>query len=483
MKSALPRISFLFAALAMAGCAVGPDYLRPQSAPSAEFKQAAGWKAAAPADTALRGDWWKLYGDAELDGLIERLNADNQNLASAEAKYRQARALVRGARAGFFPTVGFNTGVTRAGQGGGDSTISTNDGVSVSGANASNVSKSYEASLGVSWELDLWGKLRRQLESENAGLDASVADLAAVRLSQQSELVQNYLQLRVMDQQKRLLDETVAAYKQAYRIAENQYKAGIVPKSDVTQALTQLKGTEAEAVDLEYQRAQLEHAIAVLVGVAPSEFGLAVREDVPALPSVPVSLPSTLLERRPDVAAAERRVMAANAEIGAAKAAYYPELSLSATGGYRSGGLDNWISSPNRFWSIGPSFALNLFDGGLIRSRVEQAEASYDQTVADYRQTVLGSFREVEDYLVQLAVLEREAVVQQEALDAARESLRLMLNQYRAGTVEFTDVVSVQTTALSNERTRLTLQGSRLTASVQLVAALGGGWQGLPEEE
>ena len=486
VQPALPRISSfagftrptaLALALLLAGCAVGPDYQRPHSAPSTEFKQAAGWKAAAPADTALRGDWWTLYGDAELDALIERLNANNQNLASAEAQYRQAKALVRGARAAFFPSVGLNTGVTRAGQGGGDSTIGTTGGVNVSGGGTSTVSKSYEASLGVSWELDLWGKLRRQLESERAGLDASAADLAAVRLSQQSELVQNYLQLRVLDQQKRLLDETVAAYKEAYRIAENQYKAGIVPKSDVTQGLTQLKGTEAEAVDLEYQRAQLEHAIAVLVGVAPSQFELPVRQAIPALPGVPVSLPSTLLERRPDVAAAERRVIAANAEIGVAKAAYYPELSLSASGGYRSGGLDDWISTPNRFWSIGPSFALNLFDGGLIRSQVEQAEASYDQTVADYRQTVLSSFREVEDYLVQLAVLEREAGVQQEALDAARESLRLLLNQYKAGTVEFTDVVNVQTTALSNERTRLTLQGSRLTASVQLIAALGGGWQ------
>lgn len=477
MKHTLLRCSSLFVALALAGCAVGPDYLRPTSAPSVEFKQAAGWKSAAPADTALRGDWWTLYDDPELDALIARLNADNQNLASAEAKYRQAQALVRGARSSFFPTLGLNTGLTRAGQGGGDSTIGTTGGVSVSGANASTVSKSYEASLGVSWELDLWGKLRRQLESDNAGLDASAADLAAVRLSQQSELVQNYLQLRVLDQQKRLLNETVAAYRQAYRIAENQYKAGIVPRSDVTQALTQLKGTEAEAVDLEYQRAQLEHAIAVLVGVAPSEFELAVREEVPALPSVPISLPSTLLERRPDVAAAERRVMAANAEIGVAEAAYYPELSLSASGGYRSGSLDSWISSPNRFWSIGPSFAMTLFDGGLIRSRVEQAEASYDQTVAEYRQSVLNSFREVEDYLVQLAVLEREAAVQQQALDAARESLRLILNQYKAGTVEFTDVVSVQTSALSNERARLSLQGSRLTASVQLIAALGGGWQ------
>ncbi len=482
MKSAFARLSPLVVALALAGCAVGPDYQRPDSAPSAAFKEVAGWKSATPADTQLRGDWWALYGDTELNALIERLEANNQSLASSAAQYRQAQALVRGARASFFPSVGLDTGVTRAGQGGGDSTISTSDGINVSGGGQSQVSKSYDLSLGVSWELDLWGRLRRQLESEKAGLDASAADLAAVRLSQQSELVQNYLQLRVLDEQKRLLDETVAAYKEAYRIAENQYKAGIVPKSDMTQALSQLKGTEADAIDLEYQRAQLEHAIAVLIGVAPSEFVLAARQQIPALPTVPQSLPSELLERRPDVAAAERRVMAANAEIGVAKAAYYPQLSLSATGGYRSGGLDDWISSPNRFWSIGPSFALNLFDGGLIRSQVEQAEASYDQTVADYRQTVLSSFREVEDYLVQLAVQEREAQVQQAALDAARESLRLVLNQYKAGTVEFNDVVSVQTTALSRERTRLTLQGSRLTASVQLIAALGGGWQGVAAE-
>lgn len=471
------------AVLTLSACAVGPDYQRPDSAQSAHFKQAEGWKGAAPADTALRGDWWKLYGDAELDGLIARLNANNQSLASAEAQFRQARALARGARSSFFPNIGLDTGVTRAGQGGGDSTIGTTGGVSVSGANAAQISKSYEASLGVSWELDIWGKLRRQLESDSASAEASAADLAGVRLSQQSELVQNYLQLRVLDQQKRLLDETVAAYQQAFRIAENQYKAGIVPKSDVTQALTQLKSTEAEAVDLEYQRAQLEHAIAVLVGVAPSEFSLAVRDGVPTLPTVPPSLPSSLLERRPDIAGAERRVIAANADIGVAKAAYYPDLTLSASGGYRSGSLNDWISTPNRFWSIGPAFAMTLFDGGLISSQVDQAEAGYDKTVADYRQTVLDGFREVEDYLVQLSVLERESQVQQQAVDAARESLRLVLNQYKAGTVEFTDVVSVQTTALSNERNQLTLQGSRLTASVQLIAALGGGWDGETEQQ
>ncbi|HYQ39612.1 MAG TPA: efflux transporter outer membrane subunit, partial [Pseudomonas sp.] len=329
-----------------------------------------------------------------------------------------------------------------------------------------------------SWELDLWGKLRRQLEADQASLSASAADLAAERLSLQSQLAQNYLQLRVMDAQQRLLDATVAAYARSLRLTENQYRAGIVTRSDVTQARTQLKSTEAQAVDLRYQRAQLEHAIAVLVGVPPAEFALAATDGLPALPPVPLALPSTLLERRPDVASAERQVMNANAQIGVAKAAWFPSLNLTAAGGYRSSQFDPWVSTANRFWSIGPAFSVPLFDGGLIRSRVRQAEASYDQTVATYRQTVLDSFREVEDYLVKLRVLEEESGVQQEALDAARESLRLMENRYKGGTVDYNSVVGVQTAALSNERSHLTLLGNRLTASVQLIAALGGGWDG-----
>nr|WP_218567566.1 efflux transporter outer membrane subunit [Pseudomonas cavernae] len=472
----LKPLSLAVAIATLTACAVGPDYQRPQTDSPAAFKQAAGWKAAAPADVLQRGNWWQLYGDAQLNQLVERLNANNQSLASAEAQYRQARALTRGARAAFFPTVGAQAGVSRAGQGGGSNTISTGDGVSVSGSNAARVSKSYDTSLSVSWELDLWGKLRRQLEAETASMDASATDLAGVRLSLQSELVQSYLQLRVLDEQKRLLDDTANAYRRSLKLTENQYNAGIVPKSDVTQARTQLKSTEAQAIDLEYQRAQLEHAIAVLIGVPPADFALAEVDQVPALPAVPVGVPSALLERRPDIAGAERRVKAANADIGVEQAAYYPDLTLSASGGYRSGSLNDWISAPNRFWSIGPAFAMTLFDGGIIRSRVEQAEASYDQTVADYRQTVLDGFREVEDFLVQLEVFERESTVQGEALDAARESLRLIENQYKAGTVDYNSVVNVQTSALSNERNLLTLQGSRLTASVQLIAALGGGW-------
>jgi NodT family efflux transporter outer membrane factor (OMF) lipoprotein len=468
-------VSLLLAGV-LGGCALGPDYQRPELAAPAQFKQVEGWKAAAPADVLERGNWWALYGDAELDALVERLHVSNQNLAAAEAQYRQARALVRGARASFYPTLSGSAGVTRAGQGGGDSTIRTADGVTVSGSGASSISKSYDLSLNAAWELDIWGKLRRGLEASRAEFEASAADLAAARLSLQSELVQNYLQLRILDEQKRLLDATVAAYERSLRLTENQYRAGIVPKSDVSQATTQLKSTQAQAIDLKWQRAQLEHAIAVLVGVSPAELSIAPRDNLPALPEVPIALPSQLLERRPDVAAAERRVMAANAQIGVAEAAWFPDLTISASGGYRGSSFADWIEVPNRFWSLGPQLALSLFDGGARRAELERSEAAYDQTVAQYRQAVLDSFREVEDYLVQLRVLEQESGVQQEALDAARESLRLIENQYRAGTVDFNSVVNVQATALNNERTNLTLLGSRLTASVQLIAALGGGW-------
>lgn len=473
------RVATLLAvSLSLGACTIGPDYQRPPLATPLQFKQIEGWTAAAPGDALERGAWWELYGDAELNALVARLNLSNQTLAASEAQYRQARALVRGARAAFYPNLSGSAGVTRAGQGG-DSSLGTPGAASASASTASSISNSYGLSLNAAWELDIWGKLRRSLESSRAGFAASAADLAALKLSLQAELVKTYLQLRVLDDQQRLLDATVAAYARSLRLSENQYNAGIVPKSDVSQALTQLRSTEAQAIDLKWQRAQLEHAIAVLIGVPPSELSIAAREQLPALPAIPVALPSQLLERRPDVAAAERRVIAANAEIGVAEAAWYPDLTLSATGGYRGSSFADWVSLPNRFWSLGPDLALSLFDAGARRAELERSEAAYDQTVAQYRQAVLDSFREVEDYLVQLRVLEQEAVLQQQALDAARESLRLIENQYRAGAVDFNSVVNVQATALSNERSNLTLLGSRLTASVQLIAALGGGWQGL----
>lgn len=465
-KPVRASIGLLTLSLLLSGCMLGPDYQRPALETPAQFKQIEGWTLAKPGDELARGQWWQLYNDAELNALVERLNVSNQNLAASEAQFRQARALVQGARAAFMPTVSGSAGATRGSQASSSST-----------ASSSGVTSSYDLSLNAAWELDVWGKLRRSLESSRAGFEASAADLAAVKLSLQTELVQNYLQLRVLDDQQRLLDATVAAYARSLKLTENQYNAGIVPRSDVSQALTQLKSTQAQAIDLKWQRAQLEHAIAVLIGVPPSELSIAAREQLPTMPEIPLAVPSQLLERRPDVAAAERRVMAANAEIGVAEAAWFPDLNISASGGYRGSSFANWIDLPNRVWSLGPQLALTLFDGGARQAERERSEAAYDQTVAQYRQAVLDSFREVEDALVQLRVLEEEAGVQQEALAAARESLRLIENQYRAGSVDFNSVVNVQATALSNERNNLSLLGTRLTTSVQLIAALGGGWQ------
>jgi len=455
----------------LSACAVGPDYQRPKTAEVAQYKEAKGWRQANPSDSLARGAWWELYGDQQLNGLIEKLNSSNQTVAQSEAQFRQAQALVRSARGAFYPSVDLSVGKTRSSQGTGSSSSSLS-------SSASGIRDTYNAQLGVSWEADIWGKLRRGLEANEASAQASFADLAAMRLSQQSELVQNYLQLRVIDQQKRLLEATVAAYEKSLQMTQNQYRAGISGRDAVAQAQTQLKTTQADLVDLIWQRAQFENAIAVLTGQAPAEFSIAETQNIPNLPQIPLSLPSQLLERRPDIASAERSVIAANANIGVAKAAYYPDLTLSMSGGYSSSTSKNLLTLPNRFWSVGPKLDLPIFDGGIRSAEVDRTEAVYDQTVAKYRQTVLDGFREVENYLVQLKVYEDEAAVRQEALDAARDSLRLTQNQYKAGLIAYIDVVVVQATALSNERTVLNILQNRLIASVQLIAALGGGWDG-----
>jgi NodT family efflux transporter outer membrane factor (OMF) lipoprotein len=456
-------------AVFLSACAVGPDYKKPEMTTPAQFKQAEGWRQAAPSDALARGAWWELYGDAQLNGLVEKLNSSNQTVAQFEAQYRQAKALVRSARGAFFPTLDLSASKNRSSQGTGSSSSSLT-------SSSSGIRDTYSTQLGVSWEADVWGKLRRGLEADKASAQASLADLASMQLSLQSELVQNYLQLRVIDEQKRLLESTVDAYQRSLTMTQNQYRAGISGKDAVAQAQTQLKTTQADLIDLIWQRAQFENAIAVLMGQAPADFNLAATTVIPALPQIPLELPSQLLERRPDIAAAERSVMAANANIGVAKAAYYPDLTLSMSGGYSSSTFTNWISLPNRFWSVGPQLAMTLFDGGQRSAEVDRTEAVYDQTVAQYRQTVLNGFQEVENYLVQLKVYEDEAGVRTEALMSARESLRLTNNQYKAGLIAYLDVVNVQTTALSNERSVLTLLQSRLIASVQLIAALGGGW-------
>lgn len=455
----------------LSACAVGPDYQRPELAVPQQFNAVDGWTQANPSDALERGAWWELYADPQLNALVAKLNSNNQSVAQAEAQFRQAQALVRNARAAFLPSADLSVGKTRSSQGTGSSNSSLT-------SSSSGIRDTLNAQVGVSWEADVWGKLRRGLEANEASAEASYADLAAMRLSQQSELVQNYLQLRVIDQQKRLLEATVEAYQRSLKMSENQYRAGISGKDAVAQAQTQLRNTQASLIDLIWQRAQFENAIAVLTGQPPSGFKLAEINDIPKLPAIPVSVPSQLLERRPDIASAERSIIAANANIGVAKAAYYPDFSLSLSGGYSSSQYQDWISAPNRFWSVGPKISLPLFDGGQRSAEVDRNEAVYDQTVAKYRQTVLDGFREVENYRIQLKVLGDETVVQEQALESARESLRLTTNQYKAGLIAYLDVVNVQTTALSTERSVLNLLQSRLIASVQLIAALGGGWDG-----
>lgn len=458
MKPIVKLCVFALASVVLSGCVLGPDYQRPDSSVPVEFRHTPGWKVAQPSELSSSVSWWSLYQDASLADLLKQLETSNQNLRAAEAAWREARALVGGSRSALYPNATGQVGTSRTG-------------------NDQGVNKSNEVALGLSWQLDIWGQVRRQVEASEANAQASAAEWAGVRLSQQSELVQNYLQLRVIDEQMRLLDATVKAYQRSLQLTENRYKAGVVTRADVSQALTQLKNTQAQRLDLDWQRARYEHAIALLVGSTPNAVQVARVETLPQLPVLPIDVPSALLERRPDIAVAERQVMAANAEIGVAETAYFPDLTLSASGGYRGSNLADWISMPNRFWSIGPQFAMTLFDAGLRRSKVEQAEARYDQQVARYRQTTLQAIGEVEDALVQLNVLAEEIVVQREALAASQDTLRLTENQYQAGMVDYLAVTSAQTIALNSERTLLNLLGTQLTASVQLISALGGGWQ------
>ena len=481
------RKAFLLSlTLLLSACAVGPDYVRPSVETPAAFKEIDGWKRAQPQTAAAGSGWWAIYGDPLLDSLEKQVSISNQNLAQAEARYRQARALVQGTRAGLLPTLGANVSSNRSGSSangivGGQSTqVATNPTTGVTtttgGGSGGGPTNSNRLTLDASWELDLWGRVQRSVEADRASAQASAGDLEAARLSAQAQLAQNYFGLRSLDTQEQLLERTLADYRRSVLLTQNQYDAGIVAKSNLILAQSQLKTTQAQALDLGVQRAQLEHAIALLIGKAPADFSISHAQLAAVVPVIPVSLPSELLERRPDIAAAERRVEAANAEIGVATAAYFPRLTLSATGGAQSSTLGNLLSLPNRFWSLGPQLAASLFDGGLRRAQVEQASAVHDGTVAAYRQTVLNGFVEVEDNLAALRILEQEAAVQDEALQLARRSVELTNNQYKAGIVNYLNVVQVQAAALASERTSLDLLNRRLTASVQLVKALGGGW-------
>jgi NodT family efflux transporter outer membrane factor (OMF) lipoprotein len=462
-------LTFAGAALALLGsslaaCSVGPAYERPALATStplpAGFKALEGWKPATPGDLADRGDWWALLGDPQLDALVARVNVSNQTIAAAEAGYRQARAIVREQRASLFPTIDLTGSATRTGG---------------SGSTAS--ASRYQASLGAGWEPDLWGRIRSNVGGAQASAEASAADLAGARLSMQGELAVNYLGLRQADAELALVARTVEGYQRALTITQNRYAAAIAPKSDVLQAQTQLANAQADQESLRQTRAAYENAIATLIGEPASTFKLAAD---PAwtgrLPDVPTGVPSTLLERRPDIAAAERRVAAANADIGVARAAFFPTINLSASGSSGASSLGDLFSASANTWSLGLSAAQSLFDAGARKARVEQARAGYDASVADYRQTVLAAFEDVENQLTAVQVLERRHALLATSSQAADQAEQMLLNQYRAGQVAYTDVVQAQASALSARRALLTAAVQRQTTAVTLIQALGGGW-------
>ena len=466
----LKLVSLALALALLGACTVGPNYVRPAVETPAAYKEAGNWKPAEPKDDANRGKWWDIYNDPLLDALMQQVSISNQNLARAEAQYRQAVALAQSARAGFYPVV--TGGVSNTRSRASATTIAAPSPTPVSRGVVTNHNLPFQAS----WAPDVWGNIRRTVEASEAGAQASAGDLEAARLSAQTALAQSYFQLRALDAEKRLIENTIAAYARSLQLVQNQYLAGIVAKADVITAQAQVKTAQAQAIDLGVQRAQLEHAIAMLIGKPASSYSIAQAPLAAAPPAIPAALPSALLERRPDIAAAERRMQQANAQIGVAEAAWFPALSLSAAAGVQSATMVDWLTAPSRFWSFGTSLAQTLFNGGLRQANKDQAMAAYDASVAAYRQTVLAGFQQVEDNLATLRILEEEAEVQAEAVKLSDQSLELALNRYKAGTVSFTTVVVTQAAALANQNNAVSILSRRMTASVQLVSALGGGW-------
>jgi NodT family efflux transporter outer membrane factor (OMF) lipoprotein len=473
----MSRTFVLAVATLIAGCSVGPDYRRPAAPVPAEYKED-GWKTAEPSDGQRRGDWWSVYDDPVLDGLEQQVEISNQNLKAAEAAYSLALAVVGEGTAGFFPTLSLGGSGTRSGHGGGGGAAAfTTTGTPFASVSRGNASVStISASANASWDIDLWGKIRRIVESDIASAQASAADLANAQLAAQGQLATLYFELRAADEQQQLLAAAVDAFTQALQITRNQYSAGVAAQTDVVTAETQVEQTRSQEIAVGVQRAQFEHAIAALIGRPPAELSIAPAPLAMVVPVAPEEVPSALLERRPDIAAAERRMAAANAQIGVAIAAYYPDLTLTGSYGFTSSGLSKLLRASNSFWSYGAQLVEPLFTGGLIDAQVAAAKASYVETVATYRQTVLTGFQQVEDELAALRILEQQAAVEDNTVRLAREAERLTLNQYQQGTVAYTAVLTAQTTRLVNEETALAILQNRLTASVALIEALGGGW-------
>jgi NodT family efflux transporter outer membrane factor (OMF) lipoprotein len=455
VRGALVAASFAL----LTACAVGPNYRRPVFDASAAYKEQDGWKPSEPNDALDRGPWWQIFNDEVLNGLEAQVNISNENVKAAAAAVEESRALVRQAQAGFWPQVSANASRTRSVTGDSQPITVTSAGISAN------------------WDIDLWGQIRRTTESDRASMQASEAALASARLSEQAVLATDYFLLRAQDQLQIILDDIVAAEQQSLKITENRYRVGVAAKADVVTAQTQLLSSQAQQVNAPLQRAILEHAIAVLIGQQPADFSIApatMRADVP---TVPAGLPSALLERRPDVAQGERRVAAANAQIGVAIAAFFPSLTITGSDDYRGNTISHLIRTANRVWAIGPSVALSVFDAGLRRAQVAQARAAYEASVDNYRQTVLASLEQVEDQIVTLRVLGQRAVIEDATVKAAKEAETLTLNQYKAGTVPYSSVITAQTTRLASEENALNVLSGRLQASVALIQALGGGWK------
>lgn len=473
-RAVLSAVTALLAVFA-AGCSVGPKYQRPAiQAPTAykepppdAYKASEGWKTAQPSDAALRGDWWTLFGDTDLNALEPQIDLGNQNLKAAEARFGQARALIHVAQSQKYPAVSAGAGVT-ANRNSANYALATPKSAAPYG--------NFNLPVDVTYEVDAWGRVRHAIEAARTEAQASAADLETLRLSFHAELAFDYFELRTADAEQKLLDDTVVAYQKALELTENRFQGGVASGAEVAQAQTQLEATKTQAADVAVRRAQFEHAIAVLLGKTPAAFRLTPKPLSMEPPVIPVGLPSQLLERRPDIAAGERRVAEANEQLGIAHAAFFPQIVLGAVLGLEGKSIVDWFNWPSRLWAVGPSVLQTVFDGGRRRAARQSAEFNYDATVAAYRQTALDAFQQVEDHLAALRALEKETQSQKAAVVAARRSLELSTNRYTGGLVTYLEVVTAQGAALSNERAAVDIQRRRMGASVLLIKALGGGW-------
>ena len=457
----------ILAALLLTGCAVGPKYKTPAVPVPPAYKEAANWKTAQPNDQNLGGNWWEIFSDPQLNSLEQQINVSNQNLKAAVAQYQQSRAALRYVRADYYPTVTAGPSATRQMYSNNRPPQSTFDGETFN---------DFVLPVNFSYQVNAWGRVSKNVESYREQAQASAADLAVVNLSMHAALAIDYFAARSLDAEEKLLQDTVAQYQQAFQLNEDRFQGGLASEVEVEQARTILETTRAQMVDVGVARAQYEHAVAVLVGKPPAEFTLPPLPLTAPPPSIPIGFPSTLLERRPDIAAAERRVASANAQVGLAKTAYYPLVNIGASGGFESGSLTTLLQGPSGFWAVGSSAVVTLFDVGRRRAVNDQAKAGYDASVASYRQTVLTAFQQIEDNLAALRILEQEAGVQSTAVEAAERSLSLSNTRYEGGVTSYLEVITAQNAALADEVTAVNILGRRMANAVLLIEALGGGW-------